>query len=237
MSFLNLHRSQIDEIVAAAGAETTLAVKVKASPEARAMAINACSDAGIEIPTSGVFTQAGLDAVLDEACDKSHPLGITRRLELKTKIYAGGLVLEPSNIDQRAVVTAGLMLRKAGIPLPEDKPYTLAQIDNMLAAAQLSPLHRIEIKSACIQAGLVQDEPRRPVATQLQASAQVVQAAAIICGQLGLDVPKSGEKLNIGRVDAAMDSKGWTTIKDGKTVNDIERRVRTKQMLEQAGMI
>jgi hypothetical protein len=223
MSFLNLHASQINEIAASLGIKETLAVRVKASPEARIAAVNACEDANIKIPANGAFTQLELDNALDEAFDKAQPLAMNRRLELKAKIYAGGLVLEKSNVDQRVVVTAGLMLKKAKLPMPSDRPYSLAEFDKLLAATQLAPGQKIEIKSACIQAGLVQDEPRRPVPGPLP---QTVHAVGVVCGQLGLDVP-AGKKLTIGAVDDAMKAKGW----------DIDRRVRSKALLSSAGLL
>jgi hypothetical protein len=224
-SYLSLHASQIQQFVDAVG-EPEPAVLVRASTEMRTHAVQALRAAGVEIPKAGAFLPAQLDAALDGAFDKTHPMSLHRRMELKTQVYAGGLVLEkPTNVNATAVVTASLMLKKARIEPPKDRPYTVAEFDELLAAASpsLPTSHRFEIKAAALKAGLVVDPPRKPAGPAPKA----VTEARAICERLSLDAPAAGKKLNVVVVEAAMASRGW----------DANRRAWAKSSLYAGGML
>jgi hypothetical protein len=222
-SFLTLHASQIQEFVDAVG-EPEPAVLVKASPETRTHAIQALRAAGVEVPKAGAFTGAELDTALDVAIDKTLPGAIRRRMELKSQVYAAGLVLEkPTNANTAVVVTAGLMLKKAKIPAPTGKPYSVDEFDGLAAAADLSVAHRLEIKGACIKAGLVQDSIIKPSTAP---PPKAVHDAKQICERLDLDVP-AGKKLSVHALEAAMDAHRW----------DAGRRAYAKSALHAAGLI
>src|SRR6266849_5050009 len=107
LPFLTLHASQIKEIAASIGAQQPLAVQVKASADNRDIALRACGDASVEIPKAGAFTQTELDAAAASAFPKEHPSHITNRIAFKQKVWAGGLLLEKSPINQETVVRAG----------------------------------------------------------------------------------------------------------------------------------
>jgi hypothetical protein len=153
--YLTLHSSQIRDI--ATSIKVDDAACRKASPESRAAALRACADAGIEVPSTGYFTVAQLDQAIATAFDKAMPTSIDRRLQFKAQLSAGGLIAEPSTVNKETVVRAALMLKKAGIPLPDGKPYSLAQFDALMAAkSEISLDHRWEIKSAAFAAGLIE---------------------------------------------------------------------------------
>jgi hypothetical protein len=221
-SFLTLHASQIKEFVDAVG-EPAPAVLVKASPETRTFAVQACRAADIEVPARGAFTQAELDVALDAAFDRAQPTSLRRRMALKSQVFAAGLVLEkPTNANTTAVVVASLMLKKSGIKPPEGKPYSVAEFDGLLAATDLAVGHRLEVKGACMAAGLVVEPPRKATGPAPKA----VHDAKQICERLDLDV-QTGKKLSVHALEAAMDAHRW----------DAGRRAYAKNVLAAAGVI
>jgi hypothetical protein len=231
--FLTLHANQIRDIAATIKIPDEY-VAPKASPEAKITAIDACHGVGIQVPPSGAFHIAELDAAMAKVFPASDTLNIDRRLRFKATLSAGGLILEKSSVDKMAIVTAGLMLKKLGIPAPTDKPYTLADFDKLLASKDISIPHKLEIKNAMFAAGVVSDEGT--VVTRQVTKPPIAHAKRIVEG-LGLEMPESGKKIPIGKVDAAMDAAHWTKFEGGKEVRDMDRRVRAKQILEQAGVL
>jgi hypothetical protein len=223
LPFLTIHPHQINEVAAAINAPEKLDVQVKASAQDRSAALQACEAAGIKVPPSGAFTLEELDAELSEAFPREHPQSINNRLAFKLKASAAGMLLERSPVDKKTIVIAGLMLRKAGIPLPVDKPYSLREFDSLMAAKDISPVHKIEIKAACFAAGLIQEDAPKPA----QPLPQTISAAKMICDGLGVDFPKAGGKLKTGTVDDVMARKNW----------DLDRRLRTKAVLAGAGVL
>jgi hypothetical protein len=229
--FLTLHRSQIQDIAASIDIGPQLAAR-SASPEARQYALQACKDAGVDIPSAGAFTIAEASAAAAKAFTTPE-----KRIEWKAKLSAGGLLLEPNSnqANKLAIVTAGLMLRKAGIPAPVERPYTVKQFDELLAGKpEISITHRMEIKNACFAAGII-DAGSGVVAKQV--AAPPIQAAKSICESLRLDWPDNGKKLMASRVDDAMDKYGWVKFEAGKVVLDLDRRVRAKNTLSAAGVL
>jgi hypothetical protein len=227
LPYITLHASQIADI--AASIKTTgddLAVRVNASPEVRAAAIKALKVAGIGLPASGSFTLPELNTALDTAFPRSNTVGIGKRMELKEAVYAGGLVLEKSTtaVDKKALVLCGLMARKGGFPLPDGKPYSIADFADVLAAASpaISIEHRMEIKSAFSRAGLLQGgtiEPKQHIPP--------IKAARQLCDTLGLQVPGNGMKLSTGIVNERMERLDW----------NIERRLNAKIVLQSGGLL
>jgi hypothetical protein len=229
--FLSLHQSQIKDIAASIDIGPVLAAR-QASPQARQFALQACENAGVDIPAAGAFTIAEAS----EAAAKAFS-DIGKRIEFKATLSAGGLLLEPSpaSINKLAVVTAGLMLRKANIPAPKDgRPYSVREFEDLLAGKDISITHRMEIKNACFQAGII-DAASGVVAKPV--AAPPIQAAKSICESLRLDWPEGGKKLMASRIDDAMDKYHWVKFEDGKEVRDHDRRVRAKNTLSAAGVL
>jgi hypothetical protein len=228
--FLTLHRSQIKDIAASIDIGPVLAAR-QASPEARQFALKACKDAGVDVPASGAFTIAEASAAATKAF-----ASLEKRFQFKEILSSGGLLLEPSSpVNKEAIVTAGLYLKKAGIPAPTERPYTIKQFDDLLAGkSDISIPHRLEIKNACFAAGII-DHGSGIIAKPK--AAPPIQAAKQICDTLGLEFPKNGMKLSIGIVEAAMDAHHWTRFVEGKEIKDADRRVRAKNTLSQAGVL
>jgi hypothetical protein len=221
LPYITLHASQISDIAASIKTGDDLAVRVNASAERRNEAIRALKAAGIGVPEAGAFTLKQLDAALDTAFNRIDPNSLTRRMELKARVHAGGMLLEKSTVDKRALVTAALMAKKGGFPLPADRPYSVAEFDEVLAAADppISVTHRLEIKSAFGKAGLLESGAIEPKALP------PINAAKAICDTLGLEFPKNGMKLSAGIVDAKMSERGW----------DERRRLNAKITLQSSG--
>jgi hypothetical protein len=209
-SFITLHASQVQEI--ANTIPDPAPVARAAGPDARAHALRVMKEHKIE---AKAYTLRELNAELDKVQFQN----INRRMTAKAAIAAGGFLLEPAAVDKRAVVMAGLMSEKSGIPLPEGKPYTVAQFDELAAAADLGVGHRLEIKQQFLKVGLICDGDRPAMAQQ-----QPIRAAAEICSALGLD---AGKKHSVPDVDAAMEKRGW----------NMDRRVHGKTVLAGAGLI
>ncbi len=222
LPFLTLHNWQIDEIAASIDTGNGLAVRVHASTEHRNAAIRALESAGIGVPEAGAFTIQQLDAALDTAFSRTNPNYLTRRMELKFLVASGGMLLEKSPIDKHTIVRASLMLRKAGVPMPDGKAYTVAEFDKLLAGKDISPEHKIEIKAACSAARLLEAGAIEP-----KTLVQPIQAAKAICDTLGLEFPKNGLKLSTGIVDDAMAKRGF----------DERRRLNSKITLQAAGAL
>jgi hypothetical protein len=220
--FLTLHQSQIREI--ASQIEVGDDAPRAADPRLHSAAISACRNAGIEIPKRGYFTIHELDQAIAAAFDKAMPTTLGKRMEFKAKLNAGGLIAEPSPINKEIVVRAGLMLKKAGIPAPDGRPYTVAEFDRLMAGkAHISIPHRLEIKSACLAAGIIDSG----VVAKPSVQPQAIEAARQIVNTLGLEYPTGGKKLTVGEVDAAMDSKDWNT----------QRTISAKNTLATAGVL
>jgi hypothetical protein len=223
LPYITLHASQISDIANSIKTGDDLVVRVNASAERRNEAIRALKAIGIGVPEAGAFTLRQLDAALDTAFHRTDPNYLTKRMELKATVHAGGLLKEKSNVDKRALVVAGLMAKKGGFPLPADRPYSIADFDAVLAAANpaISPEHRLEIKSAFSKAGLLESGAIEPK------QVQPIQAAKSICDTLGLEFPKNGLKLSTGIVDAKMSERGW----------DERRRLNSKITLQAANAL
>jgi hypothetical protein len=223
MNYITLHESQINNIAAQLDTGDELAVRVQANQVRRDEALRVLEAAGLTVPEAGAFTLQQLDAALDAVIPFSSHNAITRRMEIKAKAYDGGLVLEKSNVDKRALTICGLMARKGGFPLPDGRPYSVVELDAVLAAADppISIEHRLEIKSAFSKAGLVENG----VVEKTQV--QPIQAAKSICDTLGFAFPTNGMKLSTGVVDSAMAERHW----------DERRRLSTKITLQSAGAL
>jgi hypothetical protein len=234
LPFLPMHTKQIEAIAASINIGPEFTTRT-VSPETKQSGIQACRDAGIEIPAAGAFTLKELDAALDKAFDKS-TLSLQRRMEMKARISASGLLLEPIPVDKIAVVKAGLMLKKANIPAPTERPYSVAEFDALMATkADISIPHRLEIKSACLTAGIISEQGT--VVTKPSPPKPIEAARQIVSG-LGLDMPEPGKKLPMGRVDAAMNAAwGKPVVEYANDTRDFDRRVRAKRTLELAGVI
>jgi hypothetical protein len=221
LPFITLHASQISDIAASIKTGDDLAVRVNASAERRNEAIRALKAVGIGVPEAGAFTMKQLDAALDTAFHRNDPNYLTKRMEIKATVHAGGMLLEKSTVDKRALVTAALMARKGNFALPADKPYSIAEFDEILAAADppISIEHRLEIKSAFSKAGLLETGAIEPK------QVQPISAAKAICDTLGLEFPKNGMKLSAGIIDAKMAERGW----------DERRRLNAKITLQSSG--
>jgi hypothetical protein len=226
--FLTLHPIQIQGIAAQIDIGPTLAAR-QASPEARQFALQACEKAGIDIPPSGAFTVHEASGAAAKAFSS-----IEQRIEWKAQISAGGLLLEPTPVNKMAIVTAGLMMKKAGIPAPDGKPYTVKEFDALLAGKDISIEHKLEIKNACFQACVISAESG---VVSKQVASPPIAAAKAICESLRLDWPESGKKLMASRVSDAMEARKWTKFVEGKEVPDYERRVRAKNTLSAAGVL
>jgi hypothetical protein len=223
-SLISLHASQVDQICSAVESDDTPRPSVKATPEAKALALRRCRDAGISIPAAGGFSIQELDAALDKAFDRAHPSATRNRMGMKSALYAGGLILEPPDPRaKRDLVMACLMSRKTSVPLPDDRPFSMAELDALMAGKDLSIEHRLELKHQYLKAGLVQDGDRRAV----HAQAAPTHDATKILDALGLDAPAAGKKLHTAAVDAAMTARGWSA----------DRRVRCKTTLAAASII
>jgi hypothetical protein len=221
LPYITLHASQISDIAASIKTGDDLAVRVAASPEARNAAIKALKASGIGAPEAGAFTLQQLDAALDVAFHRTDPNYLTRRMELKATVHAGGLLKEKSTVDKRALALCGIMARKGGFALPAERPYSVAEFDAVLATATpaISPEHRLEIKSAFSKAGLLESGAIEPK------QVQPISAAKAICDTLGLQFPTNGMKLSTGVVDAKMAERGW----------DERRRLNAKITLQSSG--
>jgi hypothetical protein len=220
--FLTYHESQINNVAASIADEPM--VRINASPERRNEAILALKRVGIAVPATGAFNMRELDAALDTAFPLSDGISVGRRIEVKILASNGGLLLEKSNVNKRALVVAGLMAQKGKFPLPKDGPYSIAQFDEILAASDppISIAHRIEIKSAFSKAGLLESGT-----IERKAHVPAVNAAKAICDTLGLEFPKLGLKLSTGIVDAKLAERGW----------DTKRRLNAKIVLQTAGAL
>jgi hypothetical protein len=224
--YLTLHASQIQQFVDSIEIDDSPRVLVTPSPEAKSYALQECRAAGIAVPPAGAFTLPQLDAALAVAFPPADTLSLGKRIKMKATLYAGGMIAEqPDDSKKRATVVAVLHLKKAGIELPpSDKPYSLQEFDQMLAAKDsISIEHRFQIKSACLAGGLVADPPRKPAGPL----PETIQAARAICDRLGLEPPTGGKKLSITVLDAAMASRGW----------DANRRTHSKTALVQSGCL
>jgi hypothetical protein len=225
LPYIRLHASQIADIAASIKTGDDLAVRVHASGEHRNAAVKALKAAGIGVPASGAFTLAELNTALDTAIPRSNTVGIGQRMTLKESVYAGGLVLEKATtVDKKALVVCGLMAAKGGFPLPKDGPYSVADFDAILTAADppISINHRFEIKLAFERAGLLQGgaiEPKQHIPP--------LKAARQLCDALGLQVPNGGMKLSTGIVDERMDRLDWNT----------QRRLNVKILLQSANVL
>jgi hypothetical protein len=188
-----------------------------------AATLRACRSAGVDVPASGRFTLEGLNAALDVAFPKSQPMSLDRRLQLKNQIAAAGMLTEDlpaANV--KIVEKAVTLLRKAGIPVPTTHMFTLDDINAALDKTTLSPSDRIELKTTLTSAGLME---RTGTVVPLQRPN--VTVARSVFAQLELDEPRPGEKVSLGKLNAAMDAKGFST----------ERRIHTKATLYAAGLL
>jgi hypothetical protein len=180
-------------------------IHAAAEPKATPLtgALRACAEAGIEVPAGGKFTLETLNAALDDALDKNHPVYMDRRFKLKNQIFAAGLVVEEQVIDTKAIKIAAAMLRQAGIPAPSTHAFTLSEINAELAKTALSPQHKIEIKLALAKAHLLEDA----VATVAPQRPNITMARSIFA-QLELDPPPAGQKVGLGTLAKAVREKG-----------------------------
>jgi hypothetical protein len=187
-----------------------------------ACALSACRDAGVAVPASGRFTLEALNSALDAAFPaNSHPMAWSRRIELKNQIAAAGMLIEEPVINAKVVQAAGRMLAKAGIPIPTHV-FTLDEINAELDKTKLSPGERIALKDNLMAAGLME---RQGVAVPLRKPG--INVARSIFAQLGIDEPKQGQKVSLGKLNAAMAEKGY----------DIQRKITTKAALHAAGLL
>jgi hypothetical protein len=224
MPYLTLHPSQIRDIAASIDTGPELAVRVKPTQRDRDLALEAIHAAGVkELPSCGAFTSAQLDEICRKAFPSGEPLSIQRRLEFKGKIYAGGLLLEPSPVNKEAIVRAGLMLKKAGVPAPDGKPYTIAEFDELMAGKDISVSHKLEIKAACLAAGIID----AGVVSKPSVVAQAVEAARSIVDAIGIPWRETGTKLSVGLVDERMERLDWNS----------QRRINAKTVLASANVL
>jgi hypothetical protein len=228
--FLTLHPQQIREIAASLDIPSELTAR-QASPEAKAFALQACEEAGVIVPAAGAFTLHEANGAAAKAFDTPE-----KRIKWKAEISAGGLLLEVDNSTNKlAVVTAGLMMRKAGIPAPPNgKPYSVREFDDLLAATDISISHRLEIKNACFQAGVINNEG---TVVSRPAPPPPIAEAKRICERLRLDWPEPGKKLMASRVNDAMDTYGWPKYEGRPDGQDFAQRVHAKNVFAAAGAL
>jgi len=194
-----------------------------AKNSAVAATLQACADAGVSVPASGRFTLEGLNAALDAAfATNSHPMAWSQRIELKNQIFAAGMLIEEPVINAKVVKAAAAMLVKAGIPVPTTHMFTLDEINAHLDKTKLSPEDRISLKENLLVAGLME---RQGVVVPLRKPG--INVARSIFAQLELDEPKPGEKVSLGKLNAAMAAKGFS----------FERKIQTKATLHAAGFL
>jgi len=186
-------------------------------------ALQACADAGVTVPANGRFTLEGLNAALDAAFrPDSHPMYLTRRIELKNQIAAAGLLTEEPVINVKVVQAAGRMLAQAGIPIPTHV-FTLDEINAELDKTKLSPGERISLKETLLAAGLME---RQGVVVPLQKPGMSI--ARSIFAQLEIDAPtKPNEKVSLGTLNRAIRDKGFS----------VERSIAIKSTLHAAGLL
>jgi hypothetical protein len=188
-------------------------------------ALQACKDAGLKVPQSNKFSRDDLDLALDKVFKNSpHPNALQLRVNLKNKIYAAGMVIEESQINEKQVVGAGRMLRKFGIPIPTHV-HSLESINAELdARPEISSADRVSIKQNLLMAGLM-DAADGNIETPL--TRPNTKMAYLILDQLGLDYPPPGQKLSTGILNSAMTKAGLSPIK----------RIEIKSNLAAAGFI
>jgi hypothetical protein len=186
-------------------------------------ALIACQEAGVRVPPSGRFTLEALNSALDAAFrPETHPMYLTKRIELKNQIFAAGMLTEESIVDVKIVKAAAAMLVKAGIPVPTTHQYTLAEINAHLSKTQLSPEERIVLKENLCAAGLME---RAGTVVPLQKPGMHI--ARSIFAQLDLAPPPVGQKVSLGALNRAIREKGISA----------EKSIHIKSTLHAAGLL
>jgi hypothetical protein len=188
-------------------------------------ALQACKDADLKVPAGNKFSRDDLDLALDKVFKNSlHPNALQLRVNLKNKIYAAGMVIEESQINEKQVLGAGRMLRKFGIPIPTHV-HSLDSINAELdARPEISSADRVSIKQNLLMAGLM-DAADGNIETPL--TRPNTKMAYLILDQLGLDYPLPGLKLSRGALNAALSKASLSPTK----------RVEIKSNLAAAGFI
>jgi hypothetical protein len=200
-------------------------VQATAEPATQIEALRACRHAGLAVPPNGRFPSLeALNAALDRAFDKAMPTSLERRLELKAKIFAAGLVIESVPINEKVVLTAATMLRKAGIKFDGKHMMTVGELDAEMAAKNLPIEHRLEIKVACSRAGLLDESNIRVTPPAPKPNVGVTRSIFV---QLGIEPPAPGQKTSLAAVDEAMARRGF----------DIARRLQIKATLSATGAL
>jgi hypothetical protein len=170
-------------------------------------ALRACQEVGIAVPAGNRFTLEQLDAALNVAIPfNQSPTALQRRMELKAKLAAAGILIEQPLVDEKRVLHAVKLLKAAGMRVPTDYVYTLDEINAELAKTSLDPGARIALKTHCVAAGLL-DEGDGAVPQQAPNS-QALRMSRSILSQIGLDEPPAGKRLNLATVNAAIDKAG-----------------------------
>ena len=187
-------------------------------------ALRACKDAGVSIPSTGKFMDSDqLNMELDRAFDKSDPQSSRRRIKLKNRIYASGLVVEEKHVDDTAQKIAILTLLKAGFEVPKRGRFTMDEINAELDKGKFSTEHRIEIKTSLERGGFLESSVVRPS----PAATPSIKVSRHILAEAGIDPPKQGEKIGPATLHKAMTANGVS----------IERRIAIKNHLIQAGVL
>jgi hypothetical protein len=197
------------------------------APAPQIAALNACKDAGVEVPHSGRFASLeALDASLHAAFDKQSVGYFEKRISLKNQIIRAGLLIEQKQkpVDEGAIRFAANLLRKHRIPFDGEHMYTVDDINAAMAKAELTPVDRIEVKVACERAGLL-DTAGTTMSTPMPGPS--INAARLVFRQLDLDPPAPGQKIAIAALNRAIREKGFDAV----------RSIEMKSTLHAAGLL
>jgi hypothetical protein len=188
-------------------------------------ALMACKAAGVAVPETKRFSSLyELDQALSAAFkNDASPLALQKRIELKNKIFAAGMVADgDSPVNEKQVIGTARLLNKFKIPI---QVHSLASINAELdARPEISPSDRISIKHNMILAGLLDSSDGNIAPPRPQPNVQLYHS---VLAQLGLDVPAPGKKVSIGILNAAMKSADLP----------IERRIAIKSTLSAGGFL
>jgi hypothetical protein len=202
--FLNLHNGRIDALTAKVRRERPTQTSTMVSAAAAPAVIKAAAALGITVPSTGITVED-----LHYRFAAAKPVPFAKRIELKNRLAAAGLLIEPPTREQeRDAVRAALMLKKAGIAVPTKYQFTAAELDAELAKTNLPVSDKLEIKSACHAAGLLDDGVVSAPLNRPDAS-----VANNICASLDIDPPAPGQKLSLAAVNRAIKAKGFDAMK------------------------
>jgi hypothetical protein len=187
-------------------------------------ALRACADEGVIVPRGNRYSSpAQLDSALDAAFkDKPKHLATPKRIEIKSRLYAAGLVSDEAPVDEKRVLHAVKLLKAAGIEFSTTHMFDLGDLNAKLNKTTLSASERIALKTHLVAAGMLAGSDGMVAPSPTNPNVRIAHS---IFDNLGLERPAPGHKVSLGTLNAAMARVNMST----------EKRIETKMNLAASG--